>query len=112
MDSMAGLAQVALGRGNPFEAKVHVDEILSYLANHSLGYLYWPPRPFRVYLTCYRVLEANGDPHAQDVLETAFELLQERAAKISDETERRSYLENVAANREIAEQYERLRGAV
>jgi hypothetical protein len=46
-------------------------------------------------------------PRAQDILETAHSLLQERAAKISDEEERRSFLENVAAHREIVVEYER-----
>ena len=57
--------------------------------------------PFRVYLTCYRVLKAGRDPRAQEVLGTAYRQLQERAAKITDEAIRRSFLENVAAHREI-----------
>jgi hypothetical protein len=55
----------------------------------------------RIYLTCYRVLQANADPRAEEILCTAHNLLQERAAKIDDEELRRSYLENVAAHREI-----------
>ena len=34
-------------------------------------------------LTCYRVLQANHNPRAPDVLATAYGLLQERAAKIT-----------------------------
>ena len=49
----------------------------------------------------YRVLRANGDPRAEEVLEEAHNLLQERAAKITDEELRRSFLENVSAHREI-----------
>jgi hypothetical protein len=43
----------------------------------------------------------NGDPCARRILTTACHLLQQRAAKISHEEERRSYLENVASHREI-----------
>ena len=58
-----------------------------------------------MYLTCYRVLQASGDSRADGILEEGHRLLQERAAKISDEGERRSYLENVAENGEIASEY-------
>ncbi len=57
--------------------------------------------PFRVYLTCCRVLKANQAPRADEILDTARRLLQEQAAKISDEELRRLFLENVAAHREI-----------
>jgi tetratricopeptide (TPR) repeat protein len=106
MDALAGLARVCLVQGDPSEAQDHVEEIMSYLQGHTLGgggILL--AEPARVYLTCYRVLEANGDPRAQDVLEEAYRFLQERAAKISDKGERQSFLENVAANREIASEY-------
>jgi len=75
-----------------------MDEILGYL---QVGSLDGTSEPLRVYLTCYQVLQANGDPRADDILEEGYRFLQERAAKISDEGERRSFLENVAANREI-----------
>ncbi|MCI0478606.1 MAG: hypothetical protein L0Y55_20385, partial [Anaerolineales bacterium] len=57
--------------------------------------------PFRIYLTCYRVLRANQDARADTILRTAQNLLQERAARISDETARRSFLENVPHHREL-----------
>jgi hypothetical protein len=57
--------------------------------------------PLRVYLTCYRVLSASQDPRAGEVLDAAYRLLQERATHIDDEDLRRSFLENVAAHREI-----------
>jgi hypothetical protein len=41
------------------------------------------------------------------LLAEAHALLQERAATIGDEAMRRSFLENVAAHREIAEEFER-----
>ena len=67
--------------------------------------------PLRIYLTCYRVLLANGEPSAGKVLGAAHRLLQERAAKIDEEDLRRSFLENVAAHREIVKEWEELQGS-
>jgi len=102
MATLAGLARVALAQGNPSEGQMHVEEILRYLETGNLDGV---RQAVHVYLTCYRVLRANGDPRADAILEEGYQFLQERAAKISDEGERRSYLENVAANREIASEY-------
>jgi predicted ATPase len=101
-ESLAGLARVALAQGDLDRAQAHVEAILSYL---ETGTLDGTREPFLVYLTCYRVLHASRDPRAGDVLNTAYRLLQEQAAKIRDEEDRRSFLENVAANREIASEY-------
>jgi len=99
---LAGQACVSLAQGDLAQAQTHVEEIMSRLGTGiPIGIM----EPFRVYLTCYRVLLANGDPRAQAILETGHRLLQETAAKISNEEERRSYLENVAANREIVSAY-------
>jgi tetratricopeptide (TPR) repeat protein len=111
MEPLAGLARVSLAQGHLSQAQVWVEEILEHLgagaplasdgtspSGHALD---GAEEPFWVYLTCYRVLHTNGDPRAQEVLTAAHDLLQERAAKIEDEELRRSFLENVAANREI-----------
>jgi class 3 adenylate cyclase/tetratricopeptide (TPR) repeat protein len=100
METLAGLARVALAQGNLSQAQAQVEEILSYLYLES-NPLDGTQEPFRVYLTCYRVLRANQDPRAWDILSSAHNLLQEQAAKILDEELRRSFLENVAAHREI-----------
>jgi tetratricopeptide (TPR) repeat protein len=102
LEALAGLARVCLAQGDLEQAQTHVEEILRYLETGTLDGV---DEPIRVYLTCYRVLHANGDPRADDILEEGYRFLQERAAKISDEKERRSYLENVAANNEIVEEW-------
>jgi len=86
------------------QAQAHVEEILRYLEASAL---HLHTDSFSIYLTSYRVLSANEDPRAQGILHTAYQLLQERAAKISDEEERRSFLENVAAHKEIVSEYAR-----
>jgi tetratricopeptide (TPR) repeat protein len=98
MESLAGLARVALAQGDLAQAQAHAEEILRHL---ETGTLHGAIAPFEVYLTCYCVLKAGQDPRAQEVLATAHDRLQERAARITDEEMRHSFLENVVAHREI-----------
>ncbi len=103
-ESWAGLARVSLAQDDLVQAQVHVEEILSYLDQGNT--LEGTEEPLRVYATCYRVLYANLDPRAEAILSTAHRLLQEQAAKITSEEMRRSFLENVAAHREIIAAWE------
>jgi class 3 adenylate cyclase/tetratricopeptide (TPR) repeat protein len=98
IETLAGLARVFMAQERLPEALVIAEEILNYLETGSLD---GTEEPFRIYLTCYRVLTASQDPRAEAVLSAARTRLRERAAKIADEKLRRSYLENVAAHREI-----------
>jgi hypothetical protein len=82
-----------------------MEEILAHLQS---GTLEGADEPALVYRSCYRVLEAVEDPRAVGVLEEGYQLLQEIAAKFTDEDLRRSFLENVAAHREIVAEYARL----
>jgi predicted ATPase/class 3 adenylate cyclase len=106
MGCLAGLARVALAQGHPPQALTHVGEILGHLASNTLDATF---EPFRIYLTCYRVLKVNQDPRAGEILTIAYHLLGERAAKISDEEVRRSFLEKVTAHREIVSEFQALR---
>jgi tetratricopeptide (TPR) repeat protein len=118
---MAGMARVALGRGKPQVAMDHVEEILALdrrelpgaAASREKGIpinslinvnIEWA----LIYLTCYHVLKANRAPRAKEILERAYEQVQIRANKISDEVIRRSFLENNPWNRKIVETYESL----
>ncbi len=100
MEPLAGLARVALAQGDVAQAQAHVAEVLAHLEAHTVD---GADEPLRVYLTCYRVLSAAGDPRAHEVLATAYHLLQERADRIGDEGLHRAFLENVAAHRQIVE---------
>jgi predicted ATPase/DNA-binding SARP family transcriptional activator len=117
MEPLAGLAWVCLARGDVGQALVHVEEIVAHLESggaHSPGSghaLDGAISPFQVYLTCYHVLEANQDDRAPVVLATAHDLLRARAARIGDETMRRSFLENVAAHRQLVQAFARMRAA-
>lgn len=95
----AGLARLALARGQPAAAAAQVDAILEHLG--AGGSLEGAEEPLRVYLTCFQVLEAAADVRARAVLETAYRQLQEQAGKLSDPEVRRRFLEEVSYHREI-----------
>jgi hypothetical protein len=98
MEPLAGLARVSLAQGDLARALAYIEQILSYLDGSTL---YGTAEPLRIYLTCYQVLDAVGDPRARAILTTAYQLLQEQTAKISDRDLRDSFLKNVPAHREI-----------
>jgi DNA-binding SARP family transcriptional activator/predicted ATPase len=106
IESLAGLARASAARGDSHVAQTCVEQILEYLETKTLDNT---DEPFRVYLTCYRILKAGEDPRAAEILNTAYDLLQEHAAKITHDELRRSFLENVTAHREIVEAFESLR---
>jgi tetratricopeptide (TPR) repeat protein len=98
MESLAGLASVSLAQGDAIGAQLQVEQILDHLASKSLD---GADEPFRVYLTCYRVLRATNDPRAEEILSSAHGLLEQRASKIGDQELRQSFLENIAEHRAI-----------
>lgn len=100
VESLAGLAQVSLEQGQPAEALSHVEGILAFLQSNTLD---GTDDPLRIYLSCYRVLQAHADGRAQDVLGAAEALLEERLAKIDRPEWRRSFIENVPSHRELVE---------
>lgn len=101
IEPLAGLVRVALARRDePTIPRAYLEEILNFLAQNLANGL---EEPFRVYLTCYQGLQAFQDARATQILQVAQALLQERAAQIDDAAMRRTFLENVAANRAIAQ---------
>jgi class 3 adenylate cyclase/tetratricopeptide (TPR) repeat protein len=100
MGVLAGMARAAAAQDDVDSASNLVTEIVSYLdAGGSLSGTW---EPFRIYLTCYQVLDWQRDSRAIEILEIAYQELQRRAAKIPDMEMRRKYLENVPWHREIA----------
>ncbi len=101
VEILARLAHLALMQDDLPQAQSHVNEILRYLEDGSLdGAL----EPFLVYLTCYRVLQANGRPEARAVLATAYQALQAHAERIPDRELRHSFLTRVAAHAQIVQE--------
>jgi tetratricopeptide (TPR) repeat protein len=109
--AQAGLAQAALALDNRAEARAHVDEILPSLPESKTIYsMTFAPviAPYTIHLTCYRVLAALEDPRAAGVLEKAYHLVQERAARIPDPEQRRSFTENLIEVRAILAEHAQL----
>jgi hypothetical protein len=101
---LAGLAGAALAQGDSSRARDHASEVLVCLDSGSpLG---CEIGEFWVYLSCFQVLNTTGHHRAPEVLSAAHRLLMERAARLPDETLHRSFLENVAENREIVREWE------
>jgi DNA-binding SARP family transcriptional activator/Tfp pilus assembly protein PilF/DNA-binding transcriptional ArsR family regulator len=102
MEPLAGLVRGSLTQGDLPQALAHTEQILGHLQNEILT---GTDEPIRIYLTCYRVLHASGDPRAAGILEAAHALLQERAAGIDDEEMRDSFMKNVVAHQELLDAY-------
>jgi len=107
MEVIAGLARVALVQDDLDQAQAHVDDILRYLDEGALkSVLDGALAPSLVYLTCYRVLNANQHPRAKEILETAYQHLQARAAKISHPELRHSFLHEAPSHAQIVQAWE------
>jgi predicted ATPase/class 3 adenylate cyclase len=57
-EARAGIVRMLLARGYPAEARAQGEMILPYLAPETLA---GTDEPFRIYHTCYEVLQASGD---------------------------------------------------
>lgn len=104
--SQARLARVALAQGDLAQAQGHVAAILEFLDAGRGQEVTFMDQIRYLYLTCYQVLQASQDPRAEEILETAYQLLQEQATKIPDEETRRAFLEDVPWHRQIVSLYE------
>ena len=102
IESVAGLVRVALIQGDRARALTLVEEVLAYLDENPIE---GTDEPLDIYLTCYQVLQANLDSRTLRVLHKAHTLLLEKAAMISDESLRRSFLENVPAHGAILREF-------
>jgi tetratricopeptide (TPR) repeat protein len=108
-EPLAGLARIAMANGDHPTAQDHIRPILTHLDSGKP--LEGTDEPLRVYLTCYQVLQGADDPHAAAIIETAYNHLQEQAAKIGDESTRHNFLQNISYHREILDIWESLRDA-
>jgi predicted ATPase len=109
----AHLAHTLLALGRTSEALEQVDlalqavEIPSMAGNTHPG-LMGTDDPPTALLTCYQVLSATGDPRSLEVLETAYQVLQQHAALIDEPDLRRAYLENIPEHRALVEEHGKL----
>ncbi len=98
MEPLAGLTRIYLKESNLERALACAEEIYNYL---QVGYLNGASEPLRIYLTCFEVLEAAGDPRSPGVLHKATELLLKRAQQITSEAGQTVFLEKIAVHHTI-----------
>lgn len=96
IEARTGLAAALSARGEPLSALAEVEAVLDFLAMHPLTGII---EPFRVYLTCYQILQHQQDPRAAEIVAIAYQRLHERAAAILDKELQRSFLEEIPAHR-------------
>lgn len=97
-ESRAGLARVALARGDEKTAAVWAAPIAEHILNATLE---GPEEPLRIYWTVYQVMRSANDPRQELVLQRAVALIRTRAERISDANGRLLYLTQVEAHRKL-----------
>jgi hypothetical protein len=106
-DSIIRMASANLENGErPIE--ITFDEIIEHFNQKSARNGTAEPTSMDMYLNLLNLLQAKRDPRYEAVLVKAHELLQLKAAKISDETIKASFLENVSTHKEIQRQFSQL----
>jgi DNA-binding SARP family transcriptional activator/predicted ATPase len=105
-EPLAGLAGLALTQKDPQAALALVEEIVPLLEPALLA---GPVLLFRVYEICIRVYQSLHDDRGDQILESAYRLLQERAASIADPAARNTYLQEVKTHREIVRLYQAMK---
>jgi tetratricopeptide (TPR) repeat protein len=106
VETATDLARVALAEGDIAQAVALVAPVVPDLEQATPAGL---EEPALAYLTCYRVLRAAGDARADGVLAAGHAFLQKRAAQFVDEGRRSRFLGNLAAHRELLDEW-RARG--
>jgi adenylate cyclase len=109
IEPLAGLAEIQLKVGQPEKALEHVEQLLKFLAQDRC---HGPDEFGRVYLICYQVLSVFDQTRANEVLNKGHRLIQRRARKIRQASERQSFLENIPAHRQISKEHSNLDGQI
>jgi len=107
-DGQAGLARLALARGDRAGALLALQPVL--LASRADDGLDGTLGLTLVQLSAWQVLHNAGDPRAKPLLQRAAAALNQRAAEISDPALRLSFTQGVPANRELLAAWARLSG--
>jgi len=104
-ESTSGLAACAVMQGQLDEARKYVDFVWKHVKD--LGWA-GMESPGTVYRTCAEVFDALGETEsAEQVIQSAYQALMEKAEMINVAEWRQSFLENVPDNRAIIEMWER-----
>ncbi|MCK5054994.1 MAG: hypothetical protein KAR65_11975, partial [Anaerolineales bacterium] len=101
MDALAGLVRCAFEQGQIDQACAYTDDLWAFLrkeGSHGMEF------PLMAYLACGLVFETCGNERtAKTALKIGYDELMTRAEKISDESWRKSFLENIPEHRRLLE---------
>lgn len=97
---LAGLAESALRQQQLSPAVAYVERILSSLTTNAL---LQESISLHIFWVCHQVLQALHDPRATTVLCEGYTLVMTRAAMIDEDATQRSFLTQVASNRQLVE---------
>ena len=95
---LAGLARLALARGDLATARTRANELATALEAEVIP---WADELPQLYLSCYQVLSAAGEARAAQVLEVACARLNRQASQISDATCRQAFWDDVPTHRAL-----------
>lgn len=98
LTARARIVDLLWRQGERDRAKVAGEAISDKLLTFPLGVLY---EPLCSYLGCYRALETTVPEQARPLLEKAYQILAHQAERMEDWAEKRRFLEDVPARREI-----------
>jgi class 3 adenylate cyclase/tetratricopeptide (TPR) repeat protein len=97
-ESLAGFVRVLIAQGNLPEAYMQAESILKFLEGGDVsGTL----EPFLIYWSCYTVLRAFQDTRKKGFLEMVVHKLFEQASKISKDSLRKTFLEEIPHHNQI-----------
>lgn len=99
MESVAGLARVAMAQGDVAQARICVKQLVDY--RKGGGSFDGTEEPLRIALTCWEVMYASNDARAMGLLESAHAALLAQAAQIADLRLRERFLDAVPHHRAI-----------
>jgi tetratricopeptide (TPR) repeat protein len=107
ISARTGLAQLLLLLGRAEHAFTVLEPVMAHLAAGNSLYATWEIIfPFRDYLATIRVLQANEDPRAEELLDEGYRLMQDHAARIPDPADRKFFLEDLRWHKELAALWE------
>ncbi|HEY3310045.1 MAG TPA: tetratricopeptide repeat protein [Anaerolineales bacterium] len=95
----AGLARTNLLLGEIELANTQIESTLAHIDGG--GNFEGTDEPVRVYLNCYHVLQAAGNPRSKEILNIGYRALQKRIENIQGEEAKTAFVENIIYNREI-----------
>ncbi|MFC1848921.1 tetratricopeptide repeat protein [candidate division CSSED10-310 bacterium] len=105
LEALAGLACISFEVGNLTESLAQIDELM--LHEESLLSLDTDQNLW-IHLTCFNILQEHNDTRAQEIIKSAYKILQERAGRISDEKMQQAFLEQVACHQQLIDLYQQL----